>query len=85
MTQDFQDSRKSQLVKAMQSAGEQQIKPAKPKSEAQIEVERSAAALALNSVFLRELKFRYGKVERKVTAEDVAVVALADAVKNAQE
>jgi hypothetical protein len=82
-SQDFQDSRKSQLVKALQSAGEQQVKPTKPKTEAQLESERSAAAVALNAVFLRELKSRYGKVERKVTAEDVAVVALADAVKRA--
>ncbi len=84
MKPDFQDSRKSQLVKAMQTAGEQQVKPVQPKTEAQIETERSAAAVALNSVFLRELKSRYGKVERQVTAEDVAAEALKGAILNAR-
>ena len=84
MKPDFQDSRKSQLVKAMQTAGEQQVKPVQPKTAAQLEAERSAAAVALNAVFLRELKSRYGKVERTVTAVDVTTEALKDAMVNAR-
>jgi hypothetical protein len=80
----FQEGRRAQIVNALRDAGAEQVKPTKPKTEAELEADRSAAALALNSVFLRELKSRYGKVERKVTAEDVAVVALADAVKRAR-
>jgi hypothetical protein len=84
-SQDFSESRKTQLVQALQSAGAEQVKPTKPKTETQLEADRSAAAVALNSVFLREMKARFGNVERNVTAEDVAAIALADAVKNAEE
>jgi hypothetical protein len=80
----FQDSRKSQIVAALRDAADKQATPVKHKTEAQIEADRSAAAVALNAVFLKEMKSRYGKVERKVTAEDVAAVALSDAVANAR-
>ncbi len=79
MKPDFQDSRKSQFIKAMQAAAEQQEAPVQPKTEAELESGRSAAAVALNAVFLREMQARFGKVERTVTAEDVTVEALKDA------
>jgi hypothetical protein len=78
-SQDFSESRKAQIVNSLRHAREQQVKPIKPKTEAQLEADRSAAAVALNAAFLRELKSRYGKVERRVTSEDV----LADALKAA--
>jgi len=84
MKPDFQDSRKSQFIKAMQAADEQQEAPVQPKPEAQVESERAAAATVLNSVFLREMQARFGKVERQVTAEDVTVEALKDAMLNAR-
>ena len=84
MTQNFSEGRKSQLIKDLQAAAEQQETPAQPKSEAQIESDRSAAAVALNAVFMRELKARFGKVERTVTAVDVTAEALADAMANAR-
>jgi hypothetical protein len=80
----FQDSRKAQLIKDLQAAAEQQETPVQPKTEAELEAGRSAAAVALNAVFMRELKARFVKVERQVTAEDVAAEALADAMVNAR-
>jgi hypothetical protein len=40
----FQESRKVQIVNALREAGAEQIKPIKPKSEAQLEADRCAAA-----------------------------------------
>ncbi|HXM49479.1 MAG TPA: hypothetical protein VN956_16675 [Pyrinomonadaceae bacterium] len=84
MTQNFKEGRRAQIVNALRDAAEQQATPVQPKSEAQIESERSAAAVALNAVFLRELKARFGKVERTVTAVDVTTEALKDAMVNAR-
>jgi len=52
MTQNFKEGRRAQIVNALRDAAEQQATPVQPKSEAQIESERSAAAVALNAVFL---------------------------------
>lgn len=75
----FRESRRTQLVQALRSVDAEQVKPVKPKTEAQLEADRSAAAIALNAVYLREMKSRYGKVERTVTAADVLAEALKDA------
>jgi hypothetical protein len=83
-SQDFKESRKAQILNALRDAGAEQIKPTKPKTEAELEADRSAAAIALNAVYLRELKSRHGEVEPKITAVDVTAVALADAVKRAR-
>lgn len=83
-SQDFSESRKTQLVQALQSAGAEQVNPIKPKSEAELEADRSAAAIALNAVFLRELKSRHGEVEPKITAVDVTAVALANSMERAR-
>jgi hypothetical protein len=79
-SQDFSESRKTQLVQALQSAGAEQVKPIKPKSEAELEADRSAAAIALNAAFLRERETRFGKAVPRVTAVDV----LAEALKSQQ-
>jgi hypothetical protein len=81
MIQDFQDSRKAQIVNALAAAAEKQVPPLEPKSEAELEAGRRAAAVALNAVYLRELKSRYGEVAPRVTASDV----LAEALKAAQD
>jgi hypothetical protein len=73
----FQESRRAQIVKALESVDEQQDTPVKPKSEAQLEADRSAAAIALNAVFLRERESRYGKTVRRVTNADALAIALA--------
>jgi hypothetical protein len=75
----FQESRRAQIVNALLNARAEQPQTVKPKSEAQLEADRSAAAIALNAVYLREMKSRYGKVERTVTAADVLAEALKDA------
>jgi len=72
----FQESRKSQIANALLKARAEQVKPIKPKTEAQLEADRSAAAKALNAVNFRELKSRYGEVEHKITAADVLAEAL---------
>ena len=77
----FKESRRAQLVQALQSVDAEQVKPTKPKSEAQLEADRSAAAFALNAAYLRERQSRYGKTTPRVTAADV----LAEALKDAQE
>jgi hypothetical protein len=64
---------------ALESVDEQQDTPVKPKSEAQLEADRSAAAIALNAVFLRERESRYGKTVRRVTNADALAIALEDA------
>jgi hypothetical protein len=73
----FQESRKAQIVNALREAGTEQIKP---KSKAQLEADRSAAAIALNAAYLREREARLGKVAPRVTA----VEALAEALKDAR-
>jgi hypothetical protein len=83
-SQDFSEGRKSQIVAALAAAAAEQFPPVQPKSEAELETERSAAAVALNAVFLQEMKARYGKVERTVTAVDVTTEALKDAMVNAR-
>ena len=83
-SQDFSEGRKAQVVNALRDAAEKQFPPVQPKSEAELETERSAAAVALNAVFLQEMKARYGKVERTVTAVDVTTEALKDAMVNAR-
>jgi hypothetical protein len=50
-------------------------------SEAELEADRSAAAIALNAAYLRQRESRFGKVSPRVTATDV----LAEALKDAQE
>jgi hypothetical protein len=82
--QNFSEGRKAQIVNSLREAQAKQSPPVKPKSEAELESDRSAAAVALNSVFLKEMKSRYGNVERKITTADVAAVALSDAVKSAR-
>jgi hypothetical protein len=74
----FSESRKAQLVQALQSVDSEQVKPIKPKSEAQLEADRSAAAIALNAAFLREREARFGKAVRRVIAADVLTEALKD-------
>ena len=77
----FQESRRTQLVQALRSVDAEQVKPIKPKSEAELEADRSAAAIALNAAYLRQRESRFGKVAPRVTATDV----LAEALKDAQE
>jgi hypothetical protein len=75
----FQESRRAQIVNALFNVEVEQTKPIKPKSEAQLEADRSAAAIALNAAFLREREARFGKAVRRVTAADVLAEALKDA------
>jgi hypothetical protein len=77
----FSESRKAQLVQALQSVDAEQVKPIKPKSEAQRESDRSAAATVLNSAYLRERESRFGEAALRVTATDVLAEALKDAQK----
>ena len=72
----FQESRRAQIVNALRDAGAEQVKPVKPKSEAQLEADRSAAAIALNAAFLRAREARFGKVVPRVTAADALATAL---------
>jgi GDP-D-mannose dehydratase len=74
----FQESRRAQIVKALESVDKQQDAPNKPKSEAQLEAARSAAAIALNAAYLRERESRFGKAAPRVTAADVLAEALKD-------
>jgi hypothetical protein len=72
----------AQIVNALRQAGAEQaeqVETIKPKSEAQLEADRSAAALALNAVYLREREARFGKAVRRVTTADVLAEALKDA------
>jgi hypothetical protein len=71
----------AQIVSALSNVEAEQVKPIKPKSEAQLEADRSAAAISLNAAYLRERQSRYGKATPRVTAADV----LAEALKDAQE
>jgi hypothetical protein len=64
---------------ALRDAEAEQTRPIKPKSEAQLEADRSAAAIALNAAYLRERESRYGKAVRRVTTADVLAEALKDA------
>lgn len=75
----FKESRKAQLVQALQSVDAQQDTPIKPKSEAQLEAARSVAAIALNAAFLKERESRFGKAVRRVIGADVLAEALKDA------
>jgi len=63
----FQESRRTQLVQALQSVDAEQVKPIKPKSEAQLEADRSAA------------ESRFGKAAPRVIAADILEEALKDA------
>jgi hypothetical protein len=72
----------AQIVNALREAGAEQAKqvePTKPKSEAQLEADRSAAAIALNAAYLRERESRFGKAAPRVTAVDALAEALKDA------
>jgi hypothetical protein len=71
----------TQIVNALSNVDAEQVKPTKPKSDAQLEADRSAAATVLNAVYLREREARYGKTALRVTATDV----LAEALKDSQE
>jgi hypothetical protein len=75
----FQESRKAQIVNALLNVEAEQPEPIKPKSEAQLEADRSAAAIALNAAFLKERESRFGKATLRVTAADVLAEALKDA------
>jgi hypothetical protein len=75
----FRESRRTQLVQALRSVDAEQVKPVKPKTEAQLEADRSAAATVLNAAYLREREARYGKAAPRVTAVDVLAEALKDA------
>lgn len=66
----------AQIVNALSNAGAEQVKPIKPKTEA----DKSAAAISLNAAYLRERASRYGKAAPRVTAVDV----LAEALKGAK-
>jgi len=79
-SQNFSEGRKAQIVNALREAGAKPVKPIKPKTEAELEADRSAAAIALNSAFLREREARYGKSVPRVTALDQAVGALSSAL-----
>jgi len=83
-SQDFSEGRKAQIVNALRDAADKQATPVQPKSAAELETGRSAAAVALNAVFLKEMKARHGKVERTVTAVDLTTEALKDAMANAR-
>jgi hypothetical protein len=78
----FKESRRTQLVQALQSVDSEQVKPIKPKSEAQLEIDRSAAATVLNAVYLREREARNGKAAPRVTSTDVLAEALKDAAQD---
>jgi hypothetical protein len=69
----------AQIVNALSNAGAEQIKPIKPKTEAQLEIDRSAAAISLNAAYLRERESRYGKAAPRVNVADVLAEALKDA------
>jgi hypothetical protein len=77
----FSESRRTQLAQALRSVDAQQAKPSKPKSEAQLEADRSAAATVLNAAYLRERESRYGKAAPRVTAADALSIALEDTQK----
>jgi hypothetical protein len=77
----FKESRMAQIVNALSKAGAEQVKPIKPKTEAELEADRSAAAIALNAAYLRQRESRFGKVAPRVTATDVLAEALKDAQK----
>jgi hypothetical protein len=66
----------AQIVNALSNVDAEQVKPIKPKSEAQLAADRSAAAIVLNSVYLREREARYGKAAPRVIAADVLAEAL---------
>jgi len=69
----------AQIVNALLNAEAEQPEPIKHKSEAQLEADRSAAAIALNAAFLREREARFGKAVRRLTTADVLAEALKDA------
>jgi hypothetical protein len=84
MTQDFQDSRKAQIVNALRDAGAKQFPPVEPKTEAEVENARSAAATVLSAAFLRERELRFGKATRPATPIDQFTDALSSAMERAR-
>jgi hypothetical protein len=68
----------AQIVNALRNVEAEQVKPIKPKTEAELEADRSAPAIALNAAYLRE-RARYGKVVPRFTAVDALASALESA------
>jgi hypothetical protein len=83
----FKESRMAQIVNALREARAEQAEQVDritPKTEAQLEADRSAAAIVLSAALLRQREARFGEVAPKVTALEKAVDALSSALERAR-